>query len=196
MGAPPGCGCQASGPAGLWLPLQLQTSNLRALPGSLFRGSQRRAGGGARPLPSPDPPAGPSEMQPLPGDRCILKSSAFLSSKIWELVGARLCLVTQSCPAPQPVDCSPPGSSVHGILQTRILEWVAMPSSRGLPDPGIEPRSPALQADSLPSGPPGGIRTTPLSTEEKSPQSSTQFKPSALGCRPPWVRLRVCRQRF
>ena len=30
-----------------------------------------------------------------------------------------------------PVDCSPPGSSVHGILQTRILEWVAMPSSRG-----------------------------------------------------------------
>ena len=29
-----------------------------------------------------------------------------------------------------PVDCSPPGSSVHGILQARILEWVAMPSSR------------------------------------------------------------------
>ena len=30
-----------------------------------------------------------------------------------------------------PKDCSPPGSSVHGILQARILEWVAMPSSRG-----------------------------------------------------------------
>ena len=30
-----------------------------------------------------------------------------------------------------PVDCSPPGSSVHGILQARILEWVAMVSSRG-----------------------------------------------------------------
>ena len=29
-----------------------------------------------------------------------------------------------------PMDCSPPGSSVHGILQERILEWVAMPSSR------------------------------------------------------------------
>jgi len=38
-----------------------------------------------------------------------------------------------------------------GILQARILEWVAMPSSRDLPDPGIEPRSPALQADSLPA---------------------------------------------
>ena len=36
------------------------------------------------------------------------------------------------------MDCSPPGSSVHGILQARILEWVAVPSSRYLPDPGIE----------------------------------------------------------
>ena len=38
----------------------------------------------------------------------------------------------QSCPALyDPMDHSPPGSSVHGILQARILEWVAMPSSRG-----------------------------------------------------------------
>ena len=36
------------------------------------------------------------------------------------------------------MDGSLPGSSVHGILQARILEWVAMPSSRGPPDPGIE----------------------------------------------------------
>ena len=42
-----------------------------------------------------------------------------------------------------------------GILQVRILEWVAMPSSRALPNPGIEPRSPELQADSLPSKSPG-----------------------------------------
>ena len=51
-----------------------------------------------------------------------------------------------------PMDCSPPGSSVHGILQARILEWVAMPSSRELPHPGIKLASlaaPALQADSL-----------------------------------------------
>ena len=54
-----------------------------------------------------------------------------------------------------PMDSSSPGSSVHGILQTRILEWVAIPSPGDLPDPGIEPRSPALQADSLPSEPPG-----------------------------------------
>ena len=46
----------------------------------------------------------------------------------------------QSCPTLcNPVGCSPPDSSVHGILQARILEWVAMPSSRDLPHPGIEP---------------------------------------------------------
>ena len=41
------------------------------------------------------------------------------------------------------MDWSPPSSSVHGILQARILEWVAMPSSRGnFPSPGIKPASP------------------------------------------------------
>ena len=43
-----------------------------------------------------------------------------------------------------------PGSSVHGILQARILEWV-FPSLGHLLDPGIEPGSPALQTDSLPT---------------------------------------------
>ena len=42
----------------------------------------------------------------------------------------------QSCPTLcDPMDCSPPVSSVHGILQARILEWVAMPSSRGSSQP-------------------------------------------------------------
>jgi len=49
------------------------------------------------------------------------------------------------------MDCRPPGSSVHGILQARILEWVAIPSPGDLPDPGIEPGSFASQADALPS---------------------------------------------
>ena len=47
-------------------------------------------------------------------------------------------------------DSSPPGSSVHGISQTRILEWVAIPPPGDLPDPGIKPKSPALQVNSLP----------------------------------------------
>ena len=50
--------------------------------------------------------------------------------------------VTQLCPALwDPMDCSLPGSSVHGILHSRILEWLAPPED--LPDPGIEPMSPA-----------------------------------------------------
>ena len=67
--------------------------------------------------------------------------------------------VAQSCPTLcDHMDCSPPGSSVHGILQARILEWVAISSPGDLPDPGIEPRSPALQADTLTSEPPGRLR--------------------------------------
>ena len=50
-------------------------------------------------------------------------------------------LVTQPRPTLcDPRDCSPPGSSVHGVLQARTLEWVAMPFSRDLPNPGIESR--------------------------------------------------------
>ena len=45
-----------------------------------------------------------------------------------------------------PTDCSLSGSSVHGISQARILEWVAISSSRDLPDPGIKPVSPASPA--------------------------------------------------
>ena len=40
-----------------------------------------------------------------------------------------------------PMDCSPPGSSAHGILQARILEWVAISSSRGSSHPEIKPTS-------------------------------------------------------
>ena len=63
--------------------------------------------------------------------------------------------VSQLCPTlSDPMDCSLPGSSIHGIFQAIVLEWVAISFSRGdLPNPGIEPRSPALQIDALPSEP-------------------------------------------
>ena len=71
-------------------------------------------------------------------------------------VYAGVCLVTQLClTLCDPRDCSLPGSSVHGNLQARTLEWVACPPPGDLPDPGIEPGSPALQMGSLPSEPPG-----------------------------------------
>ena len=53
------------------------------------------------------------------------------------------------------MDCNLQGSSVYGIFQARVLEWVAISFSRDLPDPGMKPRSPALLADALLSEPPG-----------------------------------------
>ena len=55
--------------------------------------------------------------------------------------------VTQSCLTL----CNPMDCTVHGILQARIPEWVAFPFSRGSSNPGIQPKSPTLQADSLPA---------------------------------------------
>ena len=58
-----------------------------------------------------------------------------------------ICVVrARSRPALWLYGRQPPGSSVHGILQARVLQWVAMPSSRGLPDPGIQPKSLASPA--------------------------------------------------
>ena len=69
---------------------------------------------------------------------------------------SEIVLVIQSCPILcTSKDSRLPGSFVCGILQARILEWVAMPSSRGSSLLEMEPRSPAWQADSLPSEPPG-----------------------------------------
>ena len=56
--------------------------------------------------------------------------------------------------------CSLPRSSVHGVFQTRILDWVAFPFSKGSSQPGINSRSPTLQADSLPAEQPGKPRNT------------------------------------
>ena len=60
-------------------------------------------------------------------------------------------LVAKSCHSCDPMDCRPPGSSVHGIFQAGILSGLPFPPPGDLPNPGIEPRSPALQADSLPT---------------------------------------------
>ena len=66
-----------------------------------------------------------------------------------------------------PMDCSLPGSSVHRILQARILERVAIPFSRESSDPGIKPGSPALQEDSSPSEPPGKPNTSEYICKQK-----------------------------
>ena len=63
--------------------------------------------------------------------------------------------VAQSCP----ILCDPMDYTVHGILQARIREWVPFPYPGTLLNLGTEPRSPSLQADSLPAEVPGNLRT-------------------------------------
>ena len=71
-------------------------------------------------------------------------------------VSGKKVLVAQLCPTLcDTMDCSLPGSSVHGILQARTLECGAISFSGDLPNPGMKPGSPALQADSLPFEPLG-----------------------------------------
>ena len=77
-----------------------------------------------------------------------------------------------------PMDHSPPGSSVYGILQARILKWRAMPSSGDRLDPGIKPWFPALQADSLPLEPaekPFGLSTKKISKTCRLTNSRTDL---------------------
>ena len=78
-------------------------------------------------------------------------------SELFACMRVRVSVYRLSLALCDPVDCGPPGSPVHGILQARILEWAAIPFSKWSSDPGMEPVSPALQADSLPSEPPGKL---------------------------------------
>ena len=87
--------------------------------------------------------------------------------------GKRESEVAQLCPTLcDPMDCSPPGSSIHGIFQARVLEWVAISFSRG----SSQPRGPALQGDALPSGPPGQTHR-----KEPGPTCSYRVRVSLYG---------------
>ena len=72
------------------------------------------------------------------------------------LAAAAAAKSLQLCPTLcDPMDCSPPGSSVHGFLRARILKWVVISSSRGSSRPRDWTCISHWQADSLPSEPPG-----------------------------------------
>ncbi|XP_043309759.1 uncharacterized protein LOC122432082 [Cervus canadensis] len=102
------------------------------------------------------------------------------------------CLVTQLCLSLcDPVDCSPARSSVHGILQAGILEWVAFSFSGDLPDPGIEPMVPAPAGGFCTTEPPGMSLKYPNHRESLDcPQEPVSFlfsDPSRLQQCWPWV---------
>ena len=100
------------------------------------------------------------------GRLAVLRSAGMGTGRFWGGLGAsspariptkcfcclhsvRVCSVTQSCPTLcNPMDCVPPGPSVHGILQARTLEWAAVSSSRGSSSPRDWIRPTVLQADS------------------------------------------------
>ena len=76
----------------------------------------------------------------LPGKACVSRCV----HACMPVQSLQLCLTLCN-----PIDCNPPGSSIHGILQASILVWIVVPPSRGSSQPGIKPRFPALQVDSL-----------------------------------------------
>ena len=71
---------------------------------------------------------------------------------------------------------------VHEILQARTLEWVAVLSQWDLPNPGIESRSPTLQADSLPAKPPGNPKNTGVGSLFLLQRSSGPRKRTGVSC--------------
>ena len=75
-------------------------------------------------------------------DDCTTSAPLRRASEHYSSVGKVKVKVAQLCPTL----CDPMDYTVHGILQARILEWVAFPSPGDLPNPGIEPRFPYVAA--------------------------------------------------
>ena len=113
--------------------------------------------------------------------------------------GLNVHVLSQSCPTLcNPMDCSPPGSSVHGDSPWQEY-WSGLPRSTPgyLPNPGIEPKSPASQVDSLPSGPPvkpknTGVVAYPFSGDLPSPEIKTGSPSLQVDSDLPGKPLNVC----
>ena len=92
-----------------------------------------------------------SQVTPLPKESGVRYLCSLLGGKRVCVCVCVCVLVVQSCPILwDPLDCHPPGSSVHGFFQKEYWSGLPFPSPGDFPNPGIEPGSPALQADSLP----------------------------------------------
>ena len=96
----------------------------------------------------------------------------------WGCFRVGVCLVAQSCPTLfDPMDCSSPSSSVHGILQARILEWAAISYSEDLSNPGFELMSlvsPALAGGFFTTVPPRNSCFSLQSTTKQSMLSTSK----------------------
>ena len=95
----------------------------------------------------------PPEFPPTPVAPSRSSQGTELSSCATEQLPAAYFTQESGSPQLPRTLCDRRADTAHGILQASTLEWVAFPFSRDLPDPGIEPRSPALRADSSPAKP-------------------------------------------
>ena len=110
----------------------------------------------------------------------LLVFLVLIPAHLYAIVSA--LLLRQSCPIVcDPVDRSLPGSSVHGILQVRILEWVATSSLGNLPNPGIEPMS--LMSPVLA----GGFFTTSATWEVQTGSKLWKEYGKAIYCHPAYL---------
>ena len=121
------------------------------------------------------PAGGDSRCARCPPLPCLPPASLGFRS-LAKVKVAQLCLTL----------CDPMDYTVHGILQARILEWVAFPSPGDLPNPGIEPRFPALWGDSSPAEPPAkpkntGVGSVPFSRGPSHPRDHTRVSCTAGG---------------
>ena len=95
-----------------------------------------------KPSGGPGPPTAAGDRRYDPDADVKVRVSCPVPCLSWSCCS---CLVAQSCPTlREPMDCSPPGSSVHGILQARILAWVAISFSRASSRPRERILSPTL----------------------------------------------------
>ena len=134
-------------------------------PGSVLRKDGRMS----YPAPRPDTTA----VSPSKGHHCGSGRSGQMLPWGWSPHPVSV-IVTQSCPTLcNPTDCSPPGSSVHGILQARTLEWVARPFSRKSSQPGDRTRVPCI----------AGRFFTTSATWESLWHKDTPHTPNPSACR-------------
>ena len=131
----------------------------RAGSGEKSAGREKLAGPGRHRAPSSGAWGSAAPDTPPPGRRGKQFSMVISSKTRLNILCIRVCVLShvRLC---DPVDWSPPGSSVHGILQARVLEWVAVSSSKGSSRPRDQT---GITGRFFPAVPPGKLQNITLS---------------------------------
>ena len=109
----------------------------------------------------------------------IVTSESYYPSPFTGVCVSRSVMLDSFC---DPTDCSPPGSSVHEILQARILEWVAIPFSRGSSQPRDQTQVSHIAGNSLPAESQGKPKNTVVTSLSFSSGYSRQRNQTRVSC--------------